>query len=194
MKRPTRQGLIYEGKQIRLCPPLDGEEAAIVIADLPTGRTSASTLQLIKNNPDFQPFLRSEEVKGPRKRSRQALVLTITGVRKLHDYLSKSKPQARHSGSNEKAMRFIEEELLPELESMGTTVGRPRGVLVGRPDRISVGKLSGKLKSSISIKIGAASMSGNFVDLDVDSITVTNGKLSKTWTASQLLEVMENRF
>jgi hypothetical protein len=186
MKRPTGQGLIYETKQIRLCPPIEGEEAAIPIADLPTGRTSASTLQLIKNNPDFQPFLRSEEVKGPRKRSRQAQVLTTSGVRKLLEYLQNSKPQERHIVSTEKAIRFIQEELLPKLDSMVMTVGRPRGLLIGRPMG-SVGK-----PPSITIKIGRASFSGDILHPDEDTVSVTSGKLSRTWTASQWIELMEH--
>jgi hypothetical protein len=189
---PTGRYLIYEGKQIRLCPPTDGE-AAVVIADLPTGRTSTFTLQLLKNNPNFEPFLRYEIVNGPRRGGRHAQALTTSGVRKLVDYLQESKPQPRHRVSNEEATRWIKEELLPELEAMEVTVGRPRRISVGRPMG-SVGKPKGSVGKppSITIKIGRASFSGDILHPDEDTVSVTSGKLSRTWTASQLIEVMEH--
>jgi len=187
----TRQGLTFKGKPIRLCPPVDGE-AAVVCADLPTGRTSTFTLQLLRNDPDFGPFLRTEVISGPKRGGRQAQVLTTSGVKKLLKHLKDSKPQPRHRESNEEATRWIMEELLPEMEAMETTVGRARGVLVGRPKGVSVGGSSSPTVGSILIKIGPTAFSGEILNPDSDSISVTSGKVSRTWSVSQLFEVMEH--
>jgi hypothetical protein len=183
MKR-TREILNCEDKSSRLgiC---DTGEAAVVVADIPTGRTSTFTFQILtKKNPEFAPFLHTEEVEGPTKGSRHALVITTQGVRRFLESLRNTKAQGKNHEPKERAKQWIEQELLPEMEAMEATVGRPKGMLVGKP--------SSKLKGSIAIKIGSISFSGDFLDPDTDTISVTRGKLLRTWTASQLIEVMEH--
>ena len=67
-----------------------------------------------------------------------------------------------------------------------TTVGRPKPVTIGRPSR--------EVGAFITLKIGSTSFSTHFENLEVDTITVGRGKHQRTYTAGQLLEVMENRF
>jgi len=160
-------------------------EAAIVVADIPTGRTPKFSLQVVTmKNPLFAPFLKSEIIEGPSKRRREALVLTTRGVRKFLDYLRGSKPQKLNAPRSEEAIRTIQEEILPEMEAMETTVGRPDSMTVGRPSK--------GMKGSVAIKIGTTSFSGNFLDGEADTISVSWGKVSKTLTAWQLIEVLEN--
>ena len=193
--KQTRHGLTFndKGKErlVRLCPTIDGE-VAVVCADLPTGRTPTFTLQLLKSDPEFEPLLRTEIVNGPKRGGRQAQVLTTSGVRKLVQLLEESKPQPRHSESNKEAIQWIREELIPEMEAMETTVGRPKGILVGKPQVETVGRPSNKLKGSIVIQIGATSFSADSLDPDVDTVSYSSGMLSRTWTARQLIEVMEH--
>lgn len=184
MKRTREIPSCVENKSCRLgiC---DTGEAAVVVADIPTGRTPTFTFQILtKKNPEFAPFLHTEEVEGPTKGSRHALVITTQGIEKFLQSLRKTKAQGKNHEPKERAKLWIEEHLLPEMEAMEARVGRPKGMSVGKP--------SSKSKGSISIKLGKTSFSGDILDPNEDTVSVTSGKLSRTWTASQLIEVMEH--
>ncbi len=192
----------------------DEDFAAVVVAkDIPTGRTPTFTLQIL-TKPEFAPFCRYESVLGPSKGSRQTLVLTSEGVRALLDFLKRSNPQKQNQKNSEEAKRWIEEQLLPQMDAIDsaaddelrkirvglpsgrTTVGMPpKPTTVGRPARpTTVGRPSREVGGSITVKIGSTSFSADFHDQEVDTITVGRGKHQRTYTAGQLLEVMENRF
>ena len=111
-------------------------------------------------------------------------MLTTAGVRMFLEHLEKLRPQPRHVESNNKAKRWIEEELLPEMEAMEMTVGRP--------ESMTVGKSSKEMPVSIALEIGTTSFSAEFTNDEVDTVSVSWGRVSKRLTVSQLIEVLEN--
>jgi hypothetical protein len=180
----TDHFLTYEEKPVRLYV-LESGEPAVVAADIPTGRTPAFTYQVLAKKAEFAPHVHPYAIPNPSKHgTRPGQVLTAEGVRLLVAYLrnSNSRKNKHYPEVYEKAIGWVEAELLPSMEAFTTTVGRPVHLRVGRPKPALVG--------GIAIQIGKIAFKGSFQDMAVDTVRVTCNGQSKVWTAQELFQAL----